>query len=85
MEKATDLVKQGYLFVNVQEEHSRPYVKLPINLVSADYNPDATPAFEGRANFLLRTSTGEIKFVVVNGFLWQIGEPMPEDINGLVL
>lgn len=85
IEKASDLVKQGYLFVYVQQEYREPYVSLPINLVSADFKPEPMPVFEGRANLLLKSSAGELKYVILNGFLWKLDEPLPDNINGLVL
>jgi hypothetical protein len=83
--KASELTSSGYLYAKVEQESNYPYVKLPINLVPDGFVPDPIPVFEGRANLLLKSRTGELKYVVVNGFLWKIGEPLPDNINGLIL
>lgn len=85
LEKASEILKQGYLFAELDEEHRRANVNLPINLVSETFTPDPRPKFEGRANFVLRTSAGDIKYVIINGFLWNIDEPLPNSINGLAI
>ena len=40
---------------------------------------------EGPANFLLINRAGEIKYIILNGFLWPIDEAPPEGLNGLYL
>jgi hypothetical protein len=84
-EKASELVKQGYIFVKVLQTCIESYVDLPINVVPDNFIPHPGPVFEARANFLLKSSTGELKYVLINGFLWKLGEPVPDNINGLVL
>ena len=84
-ENASEIVKQGYLFVKLAQEHIPSHVNLPLNLVSESFIPDVMPVFEGRPNLLLKSQEGELKYVVVNGFLWKIDEPLPDNINGLVL
>ena len=81
---ATELVKQGYIFVKVLQTCNESYIELPINVVPDNFIPDSGPVFEGRANFLLKSSLGELKYVVINGFLWKLDEPLPDNINGLV-
>ena len=83
--KAAELAKQGYIFVNVQQKFTESFVDLPINVVPDYFIPDPGPVFESNANLLLKSSAGEIKYVVINGFLWNMDEPMPEYINGMVL
>lgn len=85
IEKGSELTRQGYLYVKVEKEWNKPYVKLPLNLVPEGFVPDTIPVFEGRANLLLKSRDGELKYVVINGFLWKLDEPLPDNINGLVL
>jgi len=84
-EKAAEMLKQGYLFVKVEQKHPQSYFILPLNLVHDDFKPDPSPVFEGRANIVLKSAAGEIKYVIVNGFLWKVDEPLPLTINGLVI
>jgi hypothetical protein len=50
--------------------------------------PDDVPApleFEETANFLLINRSGEIRYVILNGFLWPIDQSPPEGLNGLII
>jgi hypothetical protein len=85
LEEASELVRKGYLYVKMQNEFNEPHVNLPINYVHDNFVPDAIPDFEGRANLLLKSLSGELKYAVINGFLWKLDEAMPNNINGLVL
>ena len=85
LDLACEMARQGYLYVRVEQKSKQVFVERPINIVDADFTPSVVPVFEGPANFLLQTSAKEIKYVVVNGFLWKIDEPMPDIINGIVL
>jgi len=83
--QATEMLKQGYLFVIMQDVGHAPYIDLPINAVAKDFVADIIPVFEGKANFVLKNAAGEITFVMINGFLWNVEEPLPININGLTL
>lgn len=82
--KVTELAIQGYIFVKVLQTCIESSVDLPINVVPDNFIPHPVPVFESKANFLLKSSTGELKYVVINGFLWQLDKPQPDNINGLV-
>jgi zinc carboxypeptidase len=79
------LLKEGYLYVKMEQCDALNYVNLPINVVKKDFNPEPIPHFEGKANFLLKTSAGILKYTVINGFLWKVSDSVPEYINGLVI
>jgi hypothetical protein len=40
---------------------------------------------EKAANFVLKTPDGQIRYVVVNGFVYDPAKPMPAVLHGLVL
>jgi Zinc carboxypeptidase len=84
-QQAMKIVRQGYLFIKVSRKSPGLPTTLPLNVVSDGFVPDQVPVFEGKANFLLTSTSGDLKYVVINGFLWNMAEPLPENINGLVL
>ena len=83
--KTLELLAQGYLYVAVRDLPGKEFVDLPMNIVTTDFQPDLTPRFEDRANFLMKEGTGKIKYLVVNGFLWDLNKPLPNNINGAVI
>jgi len=83
--RSVELVKQGILYVPILREITLTYVELPVNIVSAGYTPSAIPIVEGTANLLLKSLSGELEYVIINGFLWKLGEAQPDSIHGLVL
>jgi hypothetical protein len=83
--KAIELLRRGYLYFANSEIPEKEIVELPINVVRTDYKPDLIPKFEDWANFLLKDNSGAIKYLVINGFLWDLKKPLPEDINGVVI
>jgi Zinc carboxypeptidase len=83
--EAIEWLQQGCLFVKMQQNITIKYVDLPVNIVNKEFIPDPIPNFEGKANFLLKTSEEVLKYVIINGFLWKVGDPMPEFVNGLVI
>ncbi len=84
-EEVADWLRQGMIFCKVQGGFNDPHVKLPINVVDENFTPDALPRVEHAANFLLARPSGEIKYLVVNGFLWGVDKPWPKHANGLNL
>jgi len=82
--KIEELLKQGYLYMAVAGLPEDDFMVLPINIVSPDYKADTIPKFEGKANFLLKDTDGRIRFLIINGFLWNIEKSLPDSINGLV-
>jgi zinc carboxypeptidase len=84
-EEGIELLSEGYLYVKMEQRNALNYVNLPVNIVKKNFNSDPIPRFEGKANFLLKTSDGVLKYTVINGFLCKVGDSVPEYINGLVI
>lgn len=79
-----ELIREGNLFL----VHESGEVNLSSNeMINIIIGTDAnlSLAFEQPANFLLINKAGEIKYVVLNGFLWPIDEAPPEGLNGLII
>jgi hypothetical protein len=78
------LLRQGYLFVRVEEEANGALcLPLPINLLIGKVVLDASIQFEGAANFLL-VEGEEPRLAVVNGFVYNLQEPLERVYNGQV-
>ncbi len=82
-DEALALLRQGYLFVEVDHLPGEPFTTLPINLVPKGARPPAF-GFEQAANFVLTEKSGAIRFVCLNGFCWQISKTPPASMHGLV-
>jgi len=80
-----ELLKQGYLYLRIDKHINICDSGLPINLIHEDFTPPTQPIFEDSANLILRSASGDIKFIVVNGFLWDIKQPIPLAVHGRVL
>lgn len=79
------LIKAGNLFlVNELADPSDQNSAEKINFLRKEAVVPGL-AFEKPANFLLINKAGELKYIVLNGFLWPIDEAPPERLNGLVL
>ena len=84
--KPEDLLRKGYLYMKAKDDPLRGMFKdTLLATVPDDFVPDFTLSFEGQANFLLRNSSNEIKFMVINGFLWNLADNLPAALNGLNL
>ena len=84
-EEVVDLLTQGYLYLRIDEHINIGDYGLPINLIREDFTPPTQPIFEDSANLILRSASGDIKFIVVNGFLWDLKQPIPLTVHGRVL
>ncbi len=82
-DEALALIRQGYLFVEVDHLPDEPFTGLPINLVRKGSKPPAF-GFEQPANFVLTERGGTIRFVCLNGFCWEVSNIPPANMHGLV-
>jgi hypothetical protein len=79
------LLRQGYLFVRVVEKaEGEVSLPLPINVLTGNYLLNPEIRFEGDANFVL-LAEGKPRLAVVNGFIYDLEEPLEQIHNGLVL
>lgn len=78
------LLRQGYLFVRVEQEViGEACLPLPINVLNRDATIDTGIRFEGDANFVLLEGE-EPRLAVVNGFVYDLRQPLERVHNGLV-
>lgn len=78
------LLRQGYLFVRVEEKvENATCLPLPINVLVGEATVDPEVRFEGDANFMLLAGE-EPRLAVVNGFLYDLQKPLEQVHNGLV-
>ena len=79
------LLRQGILFLVTEKVPLEPYTTYPINIVHPRKLPYLKhPVFEGIANFLLLDQANSIKYIILNGFVFQPGE-INDNANGLVI
>jgi hypothetical protein len=77
------LLRQGYLFVRVEEKvENTVCFPLPINIIIGEATVDPEVQFEGDANFVLLEGE-EPRLAVVNGFLYDLDRPLERVHNGL--
>lgn len=78
------LLRQGYLYVRVEEQvEEQLCVPLPINVLTGDATLDPGIRFEGDANFMLMEGE-EPRLAVVNGFVYDLQQPLERVHNGVV-
>jgi hypothetical protein len=80
-----DLIKSGNLFLTADKPGiaKQPSGEI-INIIHKEI-PLPMLEFEQPANFLLINRGGEIKYIILNGFLWPVDEASPEGLNGLII
>ncbi|HHL53036.1 MAG TPA: peptidase M14 [Flammeovirgaceae bacterium] len=82
-DEALALLREGYLFAEIENLLEEPFTDLPINLVRKGTRPPAF-GFEQPANFVLTEKGGAIRFVCLNGFCWEVSKTPPANMHGLV-
>jgi hypothetical protein len=79
-----DHIKAGNLYIVASNVEAGGNSSELINMISDNKVPEVLE-FEKPANFLLINRQGDIKYIVINGFLWPIDEAPPEELNGLII
>lgn len=80
------LLKEGYTFIKMEPDVSLSGVsatELPLHVLRNKPEPISAPTFEDTATFVL-TKNGEVKFAVVNGFIYDLSAGEPTFHNGIV-
>lgn len=80
------LLKEGYTFIKMEPDPSSSGIsatELPFQILKNKPEPVSAPTFEDTATFIL-TKNGEIKFTVVNGFVYDLSAEKPVFHNGIV-
>jgi hypothetical protein len=86
-EKTRELLNAGYTTVRLTKMPTRPYdpAQIPLNVVAVSGRVNHGLGLEKAANFVLKTPDGQIRYVVVNGYVYDPAKPMPAVLHGLVL
>ena len=86
-ELTRELLQQGYTTIrmNSMPEGIVDPLHLPLNITSAAASIDHRPDLEREANFVLRDETGEVRYAIVNGFVYDLLGGRPALFHGLVL
>ncbi|SEJ61500.1 Zinc carboxypeptidase [Dyadobacter koreensis] len=80
------LLKEGYTFIKMNPDFTSSGVSvtaLPLHILRNKPEPTGAPTFEDTATFTL-TKNGEVKFAVVNGFIYDLSAENPVFFNGIV-
>ena len=80
------LLKEGYTFVKMNPDITSSGVSvmsLPLHVLRNKPESASPPTFEDTATFTL-TKNGQVKFVVVNGFVYNLSVENPVFFNGIV-
>ncbi len=85
-ERTRELLASGYTTVRLQKipvEYNP--VDLPLNVVAVNGKVNHSLALDRGANFTLRTPDGQVRYAIVNGFIYDLSKEMPALFHGLVL
>lgn len=80
------LLKEGYTFIKMKPDFTLSGVsgtQLPLHILRNKAEPAAAPTFEDIATFTL-TKNGEVKYAVVNGFIYDLVAENAAFFNGIV-
>lgn len=79
-----ELLKEGYTYIKTDlTSEGIFFTKLPLHILMDKSAPTSAPTFEDIATFIL-TQNGEVKFAVVNGFLYDLSMEAPFFYNGVI-
>jgi hypothetical protein len=79
-----ELLQQGYTTVRLTNYMPpEQFTTLPINIISGKKVPNYELVLNGTANFVLEQN-GEVRYAVVNGFLYDLQEDKNGVVNALV-
>lgn len=79
-----ELYKNGITSVKLEKKYDKPFIKLPINIDSGGKKDNSSlRLLNSTPNFVISKS-GEVKYVVINGFLVEIDSQFGNVYNGVV-
>lgn len=80
------LLRAGYTYVRLDTKAPFPKISpcsIPLHILINKQTPTAPPTFEDTATFIL-TKDGEVKYAVVNGFMYDLSVDNQPLFNGLI-
>ena len=85
--KALSLLAAGYTTVRLVElpaPGTNP-AELPLNITSLSAEVNHKIEREGNANFVLKKQNGEVRYAIVNGFVYDLEDNLPSHFQGLII
>ncbi|MFD2513581.1 M14 family zinc carboxypeptidase [Pontibacter locisalis] len=85
--RAQELLAEGYTTVEVDELPPSGFSpqNLPLNVTKRAEKVSHDLTLENMANFVLRDDAGQVKYAIVNGFVYDLNGEIPKLFHGLVL
>ncbi|ALJ01528.1 peptidase M14 [Rufibacter tibetensis] len=85
-ERTKELLSSGYTTVKLEKVPTgyNP-VELPLNVVSKSGRVNHELELDRAANFTLQSEDGQVRYAIVNGFVYDLSKPKPDLFHGLVL
>ncbi|WP_237586952.1 M14 family metallopeptidase [Pontibacter russatus] len=86
-ERARELLAEGYTTVRVSQLSPANVntLELPLNVTTLTRNVDHELNLYSDANFVLRDAGGQVRYAIVNGFIYDMAREKPELLHGLVM
>ncbi|WP_242693067.1 M14 family metallopeptidase [Sabulibacter ruber] len=86
-ERVQEFLTAGYTTVRLQKlpDNSVNPMDIPLNVVSTVGRVNHELGLGRGANFTLKTSDGQVKYAIVNGYLYDLSKTKPHLLHGLVL
>ncbi|MBC3538095.1 peptidase M14 [Rufibacter sp. H-1] len=85
-ERTHQLLSAGYTTVKLQQlPVGYNPVELPLNVVEPSGRVNHALALDRGANFTLQTPEGQVRYAIVNGFIYDLSKEKPALFHGLVL
>ena len=78
------LYKNGYTGVKLKKAYGQPFTKLPINIYSKGKEPKSSKKLLNSAPNFTLTKDGEVRYVLINGFLIGVDKPFGSPYNAVV-
>jgi hypothetical protein len=79
----SELLAEGYTYMRFGQQQDTGTYELPFDVIGEVDDLPGVPRIEQPATFLLHAS-GDIKYVVINGFVHRVGEPVSSESNGWI-
>lgn len=85
--RARKLLADGYTTVRVEKlpAASANPLDLPLNVTSKSAKINHNLRMSGGANFVLKEANGQVRYAIVNGFVYDLNEDKPALFHGIIL
>ncbi|WP_242918655.1 M14 family zinc carboxypeptidase [Pontibacter liquoris] len=86
-QRSLQLLREGYTTVRLHTlpDTAADPLQLPLNITSASGKVSHTLSINGGADFVLKQADGQVRYVIVNGFVYDLQGEKPALFHGLIL